>query len=477
MNNILIGANDESKQVFLTPAMANRHGLIAGATGTGKTVTLQVLAEAFSELGVPVFSADVKGDLAGIAKAGSEHPKITERINRIKIENFGFKNNPTVIWDLLQEKGIPVRTTISEVGPYLLANILDCNDTQAGILHIAFKVADDEGLLLLDLKDIKGLLKFLADNREEVSKNYGNVTTQSIAAIQRRILVLEEAGGDKFFGEPALDIKHLMQKDSSQKGTVNLLDARALIQNPRIYASFLLWLLSELFEELPEIGDAPLPKLVFFFDEAHLLFQYADKNLLEKIEQVVRLIRSKGVGIFFVTQHPQDIPDSVLSQLGNRFQHALRAFTPNEQKAVKIAAKSFRENPKFKTEDVITNLGVGEALVSTLDEKGIPAIVEKTLISPPKSKIGAIVEEERVALFQNHLLHDFYGKTVDRESAFEILKKKEEERLKNLPLEEEKKRKSARQGPVEAFFKSMLRSFGSQIGRQIFRGVLGSLKR
>ncbi|MCL4144267.1 UNVERIFIED_CONTAM: hypothetical protein GTU68_037600, partial [Idotea baltica] len=402
--------------------MANRHGLIAGATGTGKTVTLQVLAESFSKLGVPVFSADVKGDLAGVGKEGSEHPKITERLEKIGLSDFNFEKAPTVIWDILQKNGIPIRTTISEVGPYLLANMLDCNDTQAGIIHIAFKFADDEGLLLLDLKDLKQLLIWISDNKKEISKEYGNVTSQSIAAIQRRLLVLDEAGGDLFFGETALNIKHLMQKDSSGKGVINLLDARMLMRNPRIYASFLLWLLSELFEELPEVGDSDLPKLVFFFDEAHLLFQNADSSLLQKIEQVVRLIRSKGVGIFFVTQHPQDIPDSVLSQLGNRVQHALRAFTPKEQSAVKVAARSFRANKNFKTEEEIMNLGVGEALVSVLDNEGVPTIVEKTLISPPRSKIGAITDEERVALYSNHLLNDFYGKSLDRESAYEVLK-------------------------------------------------------
>lgn len=475
MNKIIIGANSQGVQVYLNPSMANRHGLIAGATGTGKTVTLQVLAESFSSLGVPVFSADVKGDLAGVGKEGCEHPKITARLEKIGIKDFNFEKAPTVIWDILQKNGIPIRTTISEVGPYLLANMLDCNDTQAGIIHIGFKYADDEGLLLLDLKDLKQLLIWMSDNKEEISKKYGNVTSQSIAAIQRRLLVLDEAGGELFFGETALSIKHLMQKDGSGKGIINLLDARVLMQNPRIYASFLLWLLSELFEELPEIGDSDLPKLVFFFDEAHLLFQNADSSLLQKIEQVVRLIRSKGVGIFFVTQHPQDIPDSVLSQLGNRVQHALRAFTPKEQTAVKIAARSFRANPNFKTEDEIMNLGVGEALVSVLDNEGVPTIVEKTLISPPRSKIGAISDEERQVLYRNHLLNDFYGKTLDRESAYEVLKKREEARLKEEPKEEAKK--SSRQGPVEAFFKSLLRSVGSQIGRQIFRGLLGTLKK
>lgn len=468
---ILLGANTEQEQVFLFPSMANRHGLIAGATGTGKTVTLQVLAENFSKLGVPVFTADVKGDLAGLSQAGKTHPKIDERVLKIGIEHYSFNPSPVVLWDVLQKHGIPIRTTISEVGPYLLGNMLDCNDTQTGVLHIAFRVADDQGLLLLDLKDLRQMLMWLADNRDELQKQYGNIAPQTVAALQRKLLVLEDAGGNLFFGEPALKIKHLMQKTSAGKGVINILDARELLHNPGIYSSFLLWLLSELFEELPEVGDAELPKLVFFFDEAHLLFQDKDNELLEKIEQVVKLIRSKGVGVFFVTQHPQDIPDRVLSQLGNRVQHALRAFTPHEKKAVKVAAESFRVNEQFDTEEVITALGVGEALVSVLDSEGVPTIVQRTLIVPPESKIGTIDEEQRVALHKEHLLQEMYGEALDRESAFEILKKREAEKP------EPEKKKSNRQGPFEAFFKSLLRSVGSQIGRQIFRGVLGSLKR
>ena len=479
-SKVIVGASTE-KKVELLPSMANRHGLITGATGTGKTVTLQVLAESFAKLGVPVFAADVKGDLSGVAAAGATHPKIDERLLTIGIEDFSFEASPTVFWDVYAEKGHPVRLTISEMGPLLLSHILELNEVQEGVMHIAFKLADDEGLLLLDMKDLRSLLEWIGDNDDEVSNKYGRVSPQSIGAIQRRLLVLESAGGESLFGEPALQIKDLLHKDFSGRGVISVLEASRLFNNPRVYTTFLLWLLSELFEELPEVGDQPLPKMVFFFDEAHLLFDQASKPLLERVEQVIRLIRSKGVGIFFVTQHPMDIPESVLSQLGNRVQHALRAFTPNEKKAVKTAANTFRPNPNFDAEEVITNLGVGEALVSVLDEKGVPAIVEKTLISPPRSKIGQISAEELKAVVERSPLSGTYDKPVDRESAYEILLKRRKELAEKLEKEAEekgeKKKKSNRQSSGEAFLKSMLRSIGNTIGRSIARGVLGSVLR
>ncbi|MCG8099852.1 MAG: DUF853 domain-containing protein, partial [Candidatus Thiodiazotropha taylori] len=382
---MLLGGNGE-RQIVLNAGMANRHGLITGATGTGKTVTLQVLAESFSRLGVPVFTADVKGDLSGLADAGKAHPKITERLDYIKIDAHDFEPCPVLFWDVFGKQGHSVRTTVSEMGPTLLANLLELNETQEGVLQIAFSLADDEGLLLLDLKDLRAMLNWVADNAKDLEREYGRVSRQSVTAILRRLLTLEEAGGEIFFGEPALHIEDLMQNDFSGRGVVSILDATTLYHSPRIYATFLLWLLSELMEELPERGDADLPKLVFFFDEAHLLFSHAPKALLEKITQVVRLIRSKGVGVFFVTQYPNDVPDQVIGQLGNRIQHALRAFTPKDRKAVIAAAQTFRENPAFDTEEMISNLGVGEALISTLDEKGVPSMVEKTLMSPPHSQ-------------------------------------------------------------------------------------------
>jgi DNA helicase HerA-like ATPase len=478
-NQILIGANQVRQQILMEPSMSNRHGLIAGATGTGKTVTLQVLAEAFSSLGISVFAADVKGDLAGLAKAGAINPRVQERLDFVGVKDHNFRANPVVIWDVQQKHGIPIRASISEVGPMLLAHMLDVNETQAGVLHIAFRVADDQGLLLLDLKDLQALLTWLVDNKEAIQKTYGNIAPQTVGALQRKLLVLEDSGANLFFGEPALEIKHLLQKDASGKGIINLLDARALQSNPRIYASFLLWLLSELFENLPEVGDLDLPKLVFFFDEAHLLFSMSEKILLEKIEQVVRLIRSKGVGIFFITQHPQDIPDSVLSQLGNRFQHALRAFTPNEQKAVQIAARSFRVNEKFKTEDLICTMGVGEALVSVLNKDGVPTVVEHVKMIAPMSQIGALTADEHLAVYKDHILASLYSKTLDRESAYEVLKKQTKDGVvEQVDLKLDKKKPSSnRQGAGEAFIKSLLRSIGSNLGREIFRGLLGGLKR
>jgi DNA helicase HerA-like ATPase len=488
---ILVGGDADGKQIKFDAGMANRHGLITGATGTGKTVTLQVLAEAFSRLGVPVFSADVKGDLSGISKQGKEHPKVTERLDHIGIEGHTFEGCPVLFWDVYGKKGHPVRTTVSEMGPILLANLLELNETQAGILHVAFTIADDEGLLLLDLKDLRAMLNWMAENRKELSKEYGNVSTQSVAAIQRRLLVLDESGGEHFFGEPALRIEDLMQVDFSGRGVISLLDATTLYSNPRIYATFLLWLLSELMEELPERGDAPLPKLVFFFDEAHLLFDNAPRALLQRITQVVRLIRSKGVGVFFVSQYPNDVPDEVLGQLGTRVQHALRAFTPRDQKAVKVAAQNFRQNPDLDTQEMITTMGVGEALVSSLDKKGRPTVVEWSLMAPPRSRIGPATDEERNEIFNRSPLGGRYNEAIDRESAYELLNKRAEELEKKLreaaeaeQLQKEKERAakkrstgSRRESSGEAFFKSMARSIGTQVGRSLLRGILGTFSK
>ncbi|WP_223669803.1 helicase HerA-like C-terminal domain-containing protein [Kangiella shandongensis] len=490
---LLIGANPQQKQIRLKPQMANRHGLIAGATGTGKTVTMQVLAEGFSKMGVPVFTADVKGDLSGIASAAGSHPKIDERIEKIGIPDYQPHDNPVIFWDVFGKHGHPVRTTISEMGPILLSNLLELNDTQEGVLHIAFDIADEQGLLLLDIKDLRSMLNWLSDNRKEIMREYGNVSPQSVAAIVRRLLVLENSGGDQFFGEPALNIQDMMRTDTSGRGLINILHSKELMLNPRIYSTFLLWLLSELFEEMEEVGDPDKPRLVFFFDEAHLLFENAPKALLDRIEQVVRLIRSKGVGVFFITQHPTDIPDDVLGQLGNRIQHALRAFTPRDFKAVKTAAETFRPNPELDTESLITQLGVGEALVSVLDEKGRPSIVEQTLICPPESRIGPLDDKERETVFKASPVHGLYDEAVDRESAYEILLAKEEqlkerqqkemEEAKRLREKEEKAkaarkkktRRSNRQGIGEAFLKTLVRTLGSNLGKKLLRGILGSL--
>ncbi len=490
-NMITLGGNGD-RQIQLNAGMANRHGLITGATGTGKTVTLQVLAESFSRLGVPVFTADIKGDLSGVAGAGKAHPKITERLEYIHITDHPFEGSPVLFWDLFGKQGHPVRTTVSEMGPTLLANLLELNETQEGVLQIAFSLADDEGLLLLDLKDLRAMLNWVADNAGELEREYGRVSKQSVTAILRRLLVLEEAGGETFFGEPAIRIEHLMQSDFSGRGVISILDATTLYHSPRIYATFLLWLLSELMEELPERGDAELPKLVFFFDEAHLLFDSVPKALLEKITQVVRLIRSKGVGVFFITQYPNDVPDEVIGQLGNRIQHALRAFTPKDKKAVKAAAETFRPNPAFDTVEVISNLGVGEALISTLDRKGVPSMVERTLMSPPRSQFGPLSEEERTRLIGRSPIKAAYDQSVDRESAYELLKQREEELIKRreeqarqeaAQKEAEKAEKEAsrssggsrRQSTGEAFMKSVARAVGSSLGRQIIRGILGSI--
>ncbi len=485
-NQILLGKSPE-KKVYLDPRYANRHGLIAGATGTGKTVSLQVLAEGFSRLGVPVFMADVKGDLTGISQPGKPHPKINERLEKIGIDDFRFEGFPTVLWDLLGEQGHPIRTTISDMGPLLLSRLLDLNDTQEGVLNIAFRLADDEGLLLLDLDDLRTTLKYIGDNRKTFQTEYGNISPASIGAIQRRLLVLEQQGAEKFFGEPALDLWDFMRTGAKGYGNINILMADKLMMSPRLYATFLLWLISELFETLPEVGDLDRPRLVFFFDEAHLLFDDAPDALIDKVEQVVKLIRSKGVGIYFVTQNPLDVPDSVLGQLGNRVQHALRAFTPRDQKAVRAAAQTFRINPELDTEKVITELGVGEALVSTLEKKGTPGIVQRTLIRPPSSRIGPASDAERAELLRTSPFAGRYDNAVDRESAHEILTARAEKAAREAEeaaraMEEKKQQERLargsgrrRQSVGEALVKSVARSIGSQMGRTIIRGILGSL--
>ncbi|MCB8932302.1 MAG: DUF853 domain-containing protein [Fimbriimonadaceae bacterium] len=491
-------------QLYLLPKFANRHGLIAGATGTGKTVTLQILAEGLSAIGVPVFLADVKGDLSGLAVPGGGNPKLDERAAKIGLADYAPTAFPTVFWDLFGEKGHPIRTTVSEMGPLLLSRLLELNDTQEGVLNIVFKLADDEGLLLLDLKDLRSMLAMVSERATELSATYGNVAAASVGAIQRSLLVLEQQGGDQFFGEPALNLIDFMRLDPSGKGIVSILAADKLMQSPRLYSTFLLWLLSELFEDLPEVGDPDKPKLVFFFDEAHLLFEDAPKALVDKIEQVVKLIRSKGVGVFFVTQNPIDIPDAVLGQLGNRIQHALRAFTPKDQKAVRASAETFRPNPGFKTEEAITQLGVGEALVSLLGEKGAPGIVERTLIRPPRSRMGPIDLNERMSVMAGSPVRGLYDQVQDRESAFELLQARaaknaqaqaeaeaavlaqkqavadEKERVRLQREAERQAREAARArknspvGMIESAARSAITGAGRQLGTQIVRGILGS---
>jgi DNA helicase HerA-like ATPase len=416
-------ARSAAGELELLPQMANRHGLIAGATGTGKTVTLQRLAESFSALGVPVFLADVKGDLAGLSQPGGQSPKVQERVRQLGLTDFAPAACPVTFWDIFGEQGHPVRATISELGPLMLARLLQLNDTQAGVLQILFRIADENGLLLLDLKDLRAMAQYVGDQAREFTTRYGNISAASIGAIQRALLTLEAQGGEKFFAEPALNFDDLLQTGADGRGIVNILAADRLMQSPMIYSTALLWMLSELFERLPEVGDLPKPKLVFFFDEAHLLFKDVPPALLDKIEQVVRLVRSKGVGVFFITQNPTDIPDAVLGQLGNRVQHGLRAFSPRDQKAVAAAAQTFRANPRLKTEEVILALGVGEALVSLLDDKGQPSVVERAFVLPPCSQLGPISEAQRAALIQNSIVAGVYEKVVDRESAYEILLK------------------------------------------------------
>jgi DNA helicase HerA-like ATPase len=422
MNNesaIFVGASDTDQ--FLLLKYANRHGLIAGATGTGKTVTLQTIAEGFSAYGVPVFMADVKGDLSGIARAGGDNPRAVERARQLGIENYSGRAFPAIFWDLFGERGHPVRTTVTEIGPVLMARLLQLNATQEGVLNIVFKVADEQGLLLLDFKDLQSALQWTAENAGSLTTRYGNVSKQTVGTIQRALLTLEQQGGERFFGEPALALEDMIGRDPSGAGYVNILAADRLMQSPRLYATFLLWLLSELFESMPEVGDVDRPRFVFFFDEAHLLFDDAPKALVDKIEQVVRLIRSKGVGVYFITQNPLDLPESVLGQLGNRVQHALRAFTPRDQKAVRTAAETFRPSKKFNAAEAIQELGVGEALVSFLDAKGVPQPVERCLIAPPRARIGPASEAERAAIVGASPLAGKYERTIDRESAYEVL--------------------------------------------------------
>ncbi|HYR65716.1 MAG TPA: helicase HerA-like domain-containing protein [Reyranella sp.] len=416
---IFVGASDARQ--FLLLKYANRHGLIAGATGTGKTVTLQTIAEGFSAYGVPVFMADVKGDLSGVCQPGADNPRAIERAKQLKIDGYAGRAFPTVFWDLFGEKGHPVRTTVTEIGPVLMARLLQLNDTQEGVLNIVFKLADEQGLLLLDFKDLQAVLQWTAENAGSLTTKYGNVGKQSVGTIQRTLLTLQQQGGERFFGEPALDLKDMIGRDASGAGYVNVLAADRLMQSPRLYSTFLLWLLSELFEVMPEVGDVDRPKFVFFFDEAHLLFDDAPKALLDKIEQVVRLIRSKGVGVYFISQNPLDIPEAVLGQLGNRVQHALRAFTPRDQKAVKTAADTFRPNKKFNAATAIVELGVGEALVSFLDAKGVPEPVERCFIAPPRGRIGPASDAERAAMVKASPLAGKYERTIDRESAYEVL--------------------------------------------------------
>jgi DNA helicase HerA-like ATPase len=489
VNKILIGKGE--RPVQLLAEYGNRHGLIAGATGTGKTISLMVLAEGFSRMGVPVFMADVKGDLAGLSQAGITNEKIQQRVARIGIEDYSNEANPVLFWDVFGTAGHRMRTTISEIGPSLLGRILELNDTQAGVLEVVFKLADDEGMLLLDLDDLRALLTFVADNRKEISTQYGLVSTQSVAAIQRALLRLQREGGEALFGEPALEINDLMRTDLSGRGIINILASDQLILKPRLYSSLLLWLLSELFENLPEVGDLEKPKLVFFFDEAHLLFDDAPPMLRQRVEQVVRIIRSKGVGVYFCSQFPDDVPNEILGQLGNRIQHALRAYTPRDQKAVKTAAETFVANPKLNVAEVISQLGVGEALVSALQEKGVPMPVERTLICPPRCRMGAITPEERAAVRARSPLGSKYDSSVNRESAYEILSRRTLERKTtgsgSDKVEKEKESEGRgvvsewlwgtkrRQGMFETMAKQGARTLGSQIGRQILRGVLGGI--
>jgi len=471
------------KEIALLPGMANRHGLIAGATGTGKTVTLRVLAERFSAIGVPVFLADVKGDLSGIPRPGGDNPKVVERVAQLGLAPFAYEGYPVTFWDLFGEQGHPVRATVSEMGPLLLGRILRLNDIQGGVLRLIFRIADDNGMLLLDLKDLREMARFVGENAEQFRTTYGNIAAASVGAIQRGLLALEEQGGDRFFGEPALDLQDLLQTDPSGRGRINILAASRLMTSPALYATFLLYLLSELFERLPEVGDPAKPSLVFFFDEAHLLFTDTPKPLEEKIEQVVRLIRSKGVGIYFVTQNPLDLPETVLGQLGNRVQHALRAFTPNEQKAVKAAADTFRANPKLDVVRAITELGVGEALVSVMDPKGSPTVVERAFILPPRSRMTPLSPEERAQVLRESVLHGHYERVVDRESAYEKLKEKAAQEAAAQTAGGaaagqggEVDTKPSQAGVlIGAMVKSAAHAIGSQLGRQIIRGVLGSM--
>lgn len=486
MTQLKIAKNEN--EVNLELSQANRHGLIAGATGTGKTITLKVLAEQFSKAGVPVFMSDIKGDISSIAESGSINDKIQERLDLLKLDEYSNNAYPVTLFDIFQKNGVPVRTTITEMGPLLIGKLLDLNNTQLGVLDIVFKVADESGLLLIDMKDFKALLKEINANRAEYAEKYGNISSASIGAIQRSLLRLESEGAETFFGEPALELEDFIKFDESGKGMINVLDASVLYQKPKLYATFLLWLLSELFESLPEVGDPEKPKIVFFFDEAHLLFNDSSKELIEKVEQVVRLIRSKGVGIYFVTQNPIDIPESVLGQLGNRVQHALRSYTPKDQKAIKSAAQTFRQNENFDTAQVIGELKTGEALISFLNEEGQPNIVERAFIRPPESKIGVIDEHVKKDLINNSPLNETYKETFDRESAFEMLQKKIEKqpetseesksskKTKNTQKDSEPKKKE-KSSQFQKETSKLLSTVGRQIGREIVRNIFGTKRR
>ena len=489
-------AKSGDTRIFMEPRMCNRHGMIAGASGTGKTITLKVMAESFSELGVPVFLADIKGDLAGMCRAGQHSESMEKRIARFDIPDWRYRVFPTRFWDIYGEAGHPVRTTVSEMGPELLARLMDLTDVQADVLNIVFHIADDQELLLTDIKDLRAMLRYVSENRAEFVAQYGNMSAQSLGGIQRALLVLEDAGGDLFFGEPAIDIFDWMKTDENGRGYINILHSVKLVQNQTLYATFMLFLMSELFERLPEAGDPEKPKIVFFFDEAHLLFNGAPKVLLQKVEQVVKLIRSKGVGIYFISQSPSDIPDAVLAQLSNRVQHALRAYTPAEQKAVRTAAQTFRPNPNFKTEDVITELGVGEALVSFLDAEGRPGVVERAFILPPQSLMGTITEEQRHAVMEKSELGAKYDQQIDRESAYEHFEALREEEVKQAAEEKEtaKERETAKQEKTKkttatkkkttsktekALSKatsSAMNIIGREVGKKIVRGLFGSIK-
>lgn len=483
MTQIKIAKNEN--EINLELGQANRHGLIAGATGTGKTITLKVLAEQFSKAGVPVFMSDVKGDISSIAESGSINDKIQERIDMMKIDDYENNAFPVTLFDVFQKTGVPVRTTITEMGPLLIGKLLDLNNTQLGVLDIVFKVADESGLLLIDMKDFKALLKEINENRAEYAEKYGNISSASIGAIQRALLRLESEGAETFFGEPALQLEDFIKFDESGRGMINVLDASVLYQKPKLYATFLLWLLSELFESLPEVGDPEKPKIVFFFDEAHLLFNDSSKELIEKVEQVVRLIRSKGVGIYFVTQNPIDIPESVLGQLGNRVQHALRSYTPKDQKAIKSAAQTFRQNESFDTAQVIGELKTGEALISFLNDEGQPNVVERAFIRPPESKIGVIGESVKKDLIDNAPLNETYKETFDRESAYEMLQNK----IEKQPEEEQKTKKSTstkkettskkkeKPSQFQKETSKFLSTVGRQIGREIVRNIFGTKRR
>ncbi len=496
--SIFLGASrkpDDSYQQAEQLALkyANRHGLITGATGTGKTVSLQVMAEAFSAAGVPVFCADIKGDLSGIAAIGEKSDFSVRRAAEIHLEPYDMRAAPVIFWDIFGEQGHPIRATISEMGPLLLSRLMNLTDAQEGVLNIAFRVADEEGLLLLDMKDLQSLLTHVAERASELSVQYGNINKASVGAIQRSLLVLEQQGGTFFFGEPALNIADLMRTTTDGRGVVSVLAADKLMMNPRLYSTFLLWLMSELFEQLPEIGDPEKPHLVFFFDEAHLLFDEAPKALLDRIQQVVRLIRSKGVGVYFVTQNPLDVPEVVLAQLGNRVQHALRAYTPRETTAVKTAADTFRPNPAFDTFKAITLLSTGEALVSTLQEKGIPSMVQRTLMRPPSSRIGPLTAEERAKLVAGSPVAGQYDHMIDRESAFEVLQKRAEEKVASAEQQRQQQeqggwadylsatlgggKRGSRQSVAETAVKSVVRTVSTSLGRAIVRGILGSFKR